>query len=67
MMERRWMWYETLFLSVKERLAEFLKDHGIKYEVSGMSPGYHFEIYVNDYEAQDIDYVLAEDAIVEVR
>ena len=66
-MERRWMWYETLFITVKERLAEFLKEHNIYYEVSGMNPGYHFEILVNDYEAQDIDYILAEDAIVEVR
>lgn len=66
-MEKRWMWCETLFVTVKDKLIQFMKQRGIQFEVSGLCPGYHFEIYCNDYEAMDIDYVLTEDAIKEVR
>ena len=66
MMEKRWMWYETLFLGTKEKLCDYMRRHGIRFECSGMNPGYHLEIFCDDYEAEDLDHILMEDAIVEV-
>lgn len=66
-MEKRWMWFETSFRTLKEDLREFLKGHGIKYELSGCGMGWHFEVLCSVEDEKLIDDFLNMNTIQEVR
>ena len=50
-----WRNYETLVEDIKDGLRMYLRDCGIKYELSGCYDGWHFEIYCTTGEAYAIN------------
>ena len=52
---RKWMNFETWFRTLKDGLRDFLKESGIKYELSECYAGWHFEIYCNEDEVARIN------------
>ena len=65
-MDRRWMWYETVFRTLKDDLREFLQENGIRYELSGCGPGWHFEVFCSAEEESYVDVFLDNHTITEV-
>jgi hypothetical protein len=67
MENRRYLNFETLFRSLKEALAVFLKENGIYYECSGIGAfcGWHFEVLCNETEEMLINTWLDSQTIQE--
>jgi len=65
---RKWYNFETRFITLRDDLRDFLKESGIKYELSGISAaeGYHFEILCNSAELEKVNNWLDENTITEV-
>lgn len=63
----KWYNFETLFITLRDGLRKFLRDNGIKYELSSCGPGYHFEILTDQAGADMINRWLDENTITEVR
>lgn len=57
--------FETMFSSLKEELAAFLKMEEIYYECSGAFGGYHFEIKCSPSDVEKINAWLDENTITE--
>ena len=55
--------FETMFTSLKNELAKFLKENGIYYELSGTTASYHFEILLDSDETQKVNDWLDEHTI----
>ena len=49
---RKWYNFETRFISLRDELRNFLKESGIKYELSGAFSYYHFEILCDSAELE---------------
>ena len=64
---KRWMWFETLFRSLKDELRDFLQENNIQYELSGCGVGWHFEVLCSEDEQRLIDEFLDLNTIREVR
>ena len=47
---RKWYNFETLSKELRDGLRNYLKDVGIKYELSSCYDGWHFEIYATKLE-----------------
>lgn len=62
---RKWRSFETRFVSLRDDLRKFLKDNEIKYELSGAYSFYHFEIYVDNEEANMINSFIDSVSITE--
>ena len=58
--------FETLFITLRDELREFLHDIGVYYELSACYPGYHFEIYATPSEAARINDFIDSVTISEV-
>lgn len=63
----KWYSFETMFTSLKDGLRAFLKMHDIRYELSGMFKGYHFEIYASADDVRAINNYLDSVCICEQR
>lgn len=46
----KWYNFETIFLTVAEKLHDFLQEHNIQHEISMAGDFYHFEIILDDDE-----------------
>lgn len=66
-MKRRYYGFNTMFRSLKDELRAFLKGAGIRYELSGMYAGWHFEILANEEEVVRINNWLDANTIIEQR
>jgi hypothetical protein len=47
--------FETMFLSLAEKLKEFLENELIRFEISGAGACYHFEILADEYDAAAVN------------
>ena len=63
---RKWYNFETRFISLRDDLRDFLKESGIKYELSGAFSHYHFEIFCNSAELEKVNNWLDKNTITEV-
>lgn len=63
---RKWYHFETRFISLRDDLRNFLKESGIKYELSGAFSYYHFEILCDSAELEKVNKWLDENTITEV-
>lgn len=52
---KKYYHFDTMFQSLKNELAKYLKTRGIYYELSGCFGGYHFEILTDERGAQSIN------------
>jgi hypothetical protein len=52
-----------MFLSLAEKLKEFLENEIISFEISGAGSCYHFEILADEYDAAAINKFLDENTI----
>lgn len=57
--------FETMFYSLKNGLATFLKKSGIRYELSACGTGWHFEILCNAKEVEKVNTWLDENTMTE--
>ena len=64
---KKWYNFETMFKSLRDDLRVYLKNHKIRYELSGCFEGYHFEIFASEAEAGAIDDFLDSISIAEER
>ena len=55
--------FETMFLSLAEKLKEFLENEIISFEISGAGAGYHFEILADEYDAAAINKFLDDNTV----
>ena len=62
---KKWYNFETMFRSLKEDLTAFLKESGIKYEISGCGAGWHFEVLCDTEELEKVNNWLDENTITE--
>ena len=62
---RKWYSFETRFISLRDELRNFLKESGIKYELSGCFGSYHFEILCNSAELEAVNDWLDANTITE--
>lgn len=58
--------FETRFISLRDKLKEFLNKNNIYYECSGAYSFYHFEILANQAELLKINNFLNSESITEV-
>lgn len=63
---RKWYHFETRFIFLRDGLRNFLKESGIKYELSGAFSYYHFEILCDSAELEKVNNWLDENTITEV-
>jgi hypothetical protein len=63
----KWYNFETLFISLRDRLREFLKENNIRYELSGCGSVYHFEILTDRAGAEKINGWLDANTITECK
>ena len=63
----KWYNFETLFISLRDGLREFLKNNNIRYELSGCGSGYHFEILTDRAGANKINSWLDANTITEYK
>lgn len=61
----KWYNFETMFISLRDGLREFLKNNNIRYELSGCGSGYHFEILTDRAGADKINNWLDANTITE--
>ena len=54
----KWYNLETRFTSVRDEMRKYLKQNGIKYELSGTTAFYHFEILTDSSGAEKINSFL---------
>ena len=54
----KWYNFETMFINLRDELRAYLKDNGIKYELSKAFQYYHFEIYTDSNGAEKINSFL---------
>lgn len=64
---RKYYSFDTRFISLKNALCDFLKQNNIYYETSGNYSYYHFEIYANNNELNNINNFLDTQTISEVK
>ena len=64
---KKWYNFETMFKSLRDCSCRYLKEHHIRYELSGCYEGYHFEIFASEAEAGAIDDFLDSICIYEER
>lgn len=64
-MEKRWYNFETMFMSLRDAMSEYLKENNIKYELSKAFQYYHFEIYCDANQANAINDFIDSQSIVE--
>ena len=57
--------FETAFISLRDELRRFLKEHGFYYELSGAFGFYHFEILLAPAEVQKVNDFLDSVTITE--
>lgn len=60
----KWYNFETMFRTLRDSLRQYLKDNNIKYEISECGCGWHFEIYANTQNANDINRFLDSQSFV---
>ena len=65
-MNKKYYNFDTLFISLRDKLKAFLQDNNIYYELSGNYSYYHFEILANKIEFDKINVFLDSEAITEV-
>lgn len=61
--EKNWYNFETSFKSLRDELRSYLKNRGIYYELSGCYASYHFEIFCDKKQADDINSFIAASSI----
>ena len=59
--------FNTMFRSLKDKLAQFLKDNNIYCEISGATANWHFEILTDANGAKMINNYIDSISITEVR
>jgi hypothetical protein len=52
-----------MFISLAEKLKEFLENELIRFEISGAGACYHFEILADEYDAAEINKFLDDNTI----
>ena len=57
--------FETMFISLKNELIQYLKENNIYYELSGAAAGWHFEILTDPSGAAKINDFISQYNIVE--
>lgn len=62
----KWYNFETRWISLRDILRAYLKENGIRYELSGGPGFYHFEIYTDPAGAAALDKVIEKECIWEV-
>jgi len=58
--------FETMFISLRDLLRQFLHDNNIYYELSSAAAHYHFEILASPEECKKINLFLDDNTIVSV-
>ena len=59
--------FNTMFRSLKDKLAQFLKDNNIYYELSGAAANWHFKILTDANGSEMINNFIDSITISEVR
>lgn len=62
---KRFYWFETAFLSLRDELRDFLKENGFYYELSGGSGLWHFEIELSPEQLAVVNAFLDDHTITE--
>ena len=57
-MPKRYYNFDTRFISLRDKLREYLHNNNIYYELSGAYSYYHFEILADIYQLSDINAFL---------
>lgn len=60
---KKWYNFETSFVTLADKLSEFLKRWGIYYERSGAYGNYHFEIFANNKDVIAVNAFLDANSI----
>lgn len=55
---KKWYNYETMNPNVKDEVRRYLKQNHIYYELSECFDGWHFEIYLDENEVENINSFL---------
>lgn len=57
--------FETMFISLRDELRQYLKDNNIYYELSGAGAYYHFEILTDPAGVEKVNNFIDSVSIVE--
>ena len=63
MKNKKYYNFETMFLSLRDLLREYLHNNNIYYELSAAGAGYHFEILASPEECEKINAFLDNNTI----
>lgn len=64
---KKWYSYSTMFKSMKEELAAFLRRAKIQFEISGDRAAWYFSILVSPAEAEAVNNWIHDNTITEVK
>lgn len=64
-MGRKWLYFDTSFITLKDELKKACLCNGIKFEFSGSFGDYHLAFFVNDWERQFLNKVIEYNSICE--